>query len=76
MKIYETREEAGLMYQYLMNQTNERPIVRDFVKGYAIQRCHSGAYWDFDAGKWNNGCKIHERDEWEIRHNLLTFLEY
>lgn len=74
MKTYETREEAGLMYQYLMNQTNERPIVRDFEKGYAIQRCVSGCYWDFEAGRWDNGCKVNGRSDWEIRHNLLTFL--
>ena len=44
MKTYTTREEAGEVYQYLMNQTNEKPIVRDFVKGYALQRCISGSY--------------------------------
>lgn len=74
MKTYETKETAGTVYQYLMTQTNERPLVRDFQKGYAIQRCISGTYWDFDAGQWDNGCKIHERSEWEKRHNLLTFL--
>ena len=75
MKTYETKEEAGLLYQYLMHQTNERPIVRAFEKGYAIQRCTSGSYWDFEAGRWDNGCKVNERSAWEIRHNLLTFLE-
>jgi hypothetical protein len=75
MKTYETREEVGRVYQYLMNQTNERPIVRDFEKGYAIQRCISGCYWDFEAGTWDNGCKVNERNEWETRHNLLTFLD-
>jgi hypothetical protein len=74
MKIYTTREDAGAVRQYLMTQTNERPIVRDFVKGYALQRCTSGSYWDFDSSCWDNGCKIHERSEWEKRHNLLTFL--
>tara|TARA_R100000329_G_scaffold12778_1_gene13831 strand:+ start:1791 stop:2051 length:261 start_codon:yes stop_codon:yes gene_type:complete len=75
MKTYETREEVELTYQYLMNQTNEQPIIRDFVKGYAIQRCISGCYWDFDAGRWGNGCKIDERSEWEKRHGLLEFLD-
>ena len=75
MKTYQTREEAGVVFQYLMNQTNERPIVRDFEKGYAIQRCTSGSYWDFDAGRWDNGCGIGERSEWEKRHGLLGFLD-
>lgn len=75
MKTYETREEVGLMRQYLLNHTNENPIVREFEKGFALQRCISGSYWDFDAGKWDNGCEVNERSEWEKRHNLLTFLE-
>lgn len=75
MRTYNTREEAGAVYQYLINQTNESPIVRDFVKGYAIQRCNSGSYWDFDGSQWDNGCKVNERSDYEIRHNLLPHLE-
>jgi len=75
VKIYTTKEEAGEVRQYLMVQTNERPIVRDFVKGYALQRCISGSYWDFEASRWDNGCKINERSKWEKRHDLLTFLD-
>jgi len=75
MSTYTSRVEAGEVYQYLINQTNEEPIVRDFEKGYAIQRCHSGSYWDFDASRWDNGCKVGERSEYEMRHNLLPHLE-
>ena len=75
MGTYNTREEAGAVFQYLMNQTNERPIVREFEKGYAIQRCVSGCYWDFNTAAWDNDCKINERSDYEKRHNLLTFLE-
>jgi hypothetical protein len=74
MSTYNTREEVGAVYQYLMHQTNERPIVRDFEKGYAIQRCNSGAYWDFKSSQWDNGCKVNERSDYEKRHNLLSFL--
>ena len=74
MKTYATRQEAGEICQYLNIQTNERPILREFEKGFALQRCVSGSYWDFDSCQWDNGCKIHERSEWEKRHDLLTFL--
>ncbi|MHC4371668.1 MAG: hypothetical protein ACYSW8_28975 [Planctomycetota bacterium] len=74
MRTHATRDEAGLVAQYLNTQTDERPIVRDFQKGYAIQRCISGCYWDFDAGCWDNGCAVGERDEYEQRHGLVDFL--
>ena len=73
--VYATREKAGEVCQYLKLQTNERPIFREFEKGFALQRCVSGAYWDFDACRWDNGCKVNERSEWEKRHDLLTFLQ-
>lgn len=75
MKTHTTKDQAGLVFQYLINQTNERPIAREFTKGYAIQRCISGCYWDFDANRWDNGCDIGDRSDWEKRHNLLMFLE-
>ena len=68
------RDEAAQMVQYLRLQTNERPIVRDFEKGYAIQRCVSGCYWDFDANRWDNGCAIGERSEFETRHGMVDYL--
>lgn len=75
MRTYATRIEAEEVCHYLKQQTKERPIYREFDKGCAIQRCISGSYWDFDACRWDNGCKLHERSEWEKRHDLLTFLE-
>jgi len=74
MKTHTTRENAAAVRQYLITQTNERPIVRDYDEGFAVQRC-AGVHWDFDASRWDNGCKVNERGEWEKRHDLLTFLE-